>query len=361
MSSTPTTNGKRLKLGWLVAIAAVLVLGYWIVSETALLADKAPAEMEAPAPSAGVLARIGDHEIREQDVEETLAQQLQNLARQRHELLQQGLEQAIATKLIEIEAETLGMSSDELIAAEIEAKAAPVTEDSIKGFYEARKAQIKQPLEEISDRIREALEQQGQQERHSAYINELRDKYKPESFMEPMRIEVAADGPSEGPNDAPVTIVEFSDFQCPYCSRIVPTLKKVTEAYGDEVRLVFRQFPLRSIHPQAQKAAEASLCALDQGKFWEMHDALFESQRALQIADLKAAAADLGLEAAAFDECLDGDRYSEQVATDLSDGVAAGVTGTPAIFINGRFMSGAQPYDAIAKVIDEELRRAGAS
>ena len=120
-----------------------------------------------------------------------------------------------------------------------------------------------------------------------------------------------------------------------------------------------RQFPLHSIHPEAQKAAEASLCADDQGKFWEMHDALFANQSALEVADLKSAAAKLELDTGAFDECLDSGKHAERVNADLQAGVAAGVTGTPAMFINGRFMSGAQSYETIAKVVDDELRRAG--
>ena len=158
-----------------------------------------------------------------------------------------------------------------------------------------------------------------------------------------------------GPIDAPVTIVEFSDFQCPFCSRVIPTLKQIEESYGDKVRLVFRQFPLHRLHPQAQKAAEASLCADDQGKFWEMHDAMFADQRGLAVDSLKAKAAELELDTATFDECLDSGKYAERIETDLAEGAAVGVTGTPAMFINGRFLSGAVPYEQIAAVIDQEL------
>jgi protein-disulfide isomerase len=161
--------------------------------------------------------------------------------------------------------------------------------------------------------------------------------------------------PAKGPAEAAVTIVEFSDFQCPYCSRVLPTLDRIQQSYGDKVRLVFRQFPLRSIHPQAQKAAEASLCAHDQQKFWEMHDAMFGDAKQLGIDQLKAKAASLGLDTEAFNECLDSSRHAEQVQGDVVAGSQAGVTGTPAMFVNGRFLSGAQPYEAIAKLIDEEL------
>jgi len=176
--------------------------------------------------------------------------------------------------------------------------------------------------------------------------------------MEPLRTEVAAVGPAKGPATAPVTIVEFSDFQCPFCARLIPTLDQVTSKYGDKVRLVFRQFPL-AMHAEAQKAAEASLCANDQGKFWEFHDAMFKNQQALAVDQLKAKAVEMGMNAEQFNSCLDGSKHAAQVKKDFEEGSKAGVSGTPAMFVNGRFISGAVPFPEIAKVIDDELNRKG--
>jgi len=175
---------------------------------------------------------------------------------------------------------------------------------------------------------------------------------------EPVRVSVEAIGPSLGPEAAPVTIVEFSDFQCPFCARVVATLKQVREKYGDKVRLVFRQFPL-SFHPHAAKAAEASLCAHEQGKFWDMHEAMFANQQALYPEQLKAKAAELGLNAESFNQALDSGKYAGAVEADLAAGQSAGVSGTPAIFINGRFVNGAVPLEQITAIIDDELRRKG--
>jgi predicted DsbA family dithiol-disulfide isomerase len=199
-------------------------------------------------------------------------------------------------------------------------------------------------------------------ETFQAFVAGLDEKYGVERLLEPPRIDVAHEGfPAKGPQDAPVTIVEFSDFECPYCSRVLPTLEQVVANYEDSVRVVFRQFPLNSIHARAQKAAEASLCADDQGKFWEMHDAMFARQKELAVPNLKEMAAELSLDAEDFASCLDGSKYAEQVAADLEAGQAAGVSGTPAMFINGRFVNGAVPYEALAAIVDEELRRASGS
>jgi protein-disulfide isomerase len=155
-----------------------------------------------------------------------------------------------------------------------------------------------------------------------------------------------------------VTLVEFSDFQCPFCARFAPTLERILDAYPGQVRLVYRHMPIPSLHPHAQRAAEASLCADEQGAFWEMHDAMFADQRALGADDLKRTARSLGLVGARFDECLDAGVYTERVSADTRVGHELGIQGTPALFINGRFLSGAQPYEIVARMIDEELDRA---
>ena len=173
----------------------------------------------------------------------------------------------------------------------------------------------------------------------------------------PQRTEISTAGyPARGPATAPVTIVEFSDFECPFCGRLFPTLKAVEKIYLDRVRIVYRQFPLRRIHPLAQKAAEASLCAAEQGRFWEMHDSLFGDQEHLTIDALKGRAVELKLDTAAFNACLDSGKQAAAIDRDIADGTKAGVTGTPTMFINGRMMVGAQPYAAIQAIIEDELQ-----
>lgn len=170
------------------------------------------------------------------------------------------------------------------------------------------------------------------------------------------------DDPALGSPDAPVLIVEFSDFQCFYCARFAnETLGPILDTYGDSVRLVYRDFPLSSIHPQAEKSAEAAQCAHQQGKFWEYHDLLFENQQALDIGSLKVYAQQLGLDSEAFDDCLDSGHFATEVEQDLTDGVNYGVTATPTFFVNGRLVRGAQPLSVFQALIDEELAKQGSS
>lgn len=179
------------------------------------------------------------------------------------------------------------------------------------------------------------------------------------TFIPPRRHEVSLDDdPVKGSPDAPVTIVEFSEFQCPYCGYYVrEVFPKIDEAYikTGKVKYVFRDFPLLSIHPNAQKAAEAAGCAAQQGKFWEYHDVLFAHQDALAVPSLKQYAADLGLDSAQFDACLDSGAMADEVAKDLADGQRYGVSGTPAFFVNGIKLTGAQPFETFQDLIEEEL------
>lgn len=162
-----------------------------------------------------------------------------------------------------------------------------------------------------------------------------------------------------GDENAPVTIVEFSDYECPFCGRhFTQTYPQLKKEYVDtgKVKIVFRDYPL-PFHPAAQKAAEAAECAGDQGKYWEMHNKLFSNQQALGVADLKKYAGELAIKQSEFDECLDSGKYASEVQSDLSDGSAYGVSGTPSFFINGMLLVGAQPYSEFKRMIDAELAK----
>jgi protein-disulfide isomerase len=313
-----------------------------------------------PSPPGGSPAAIvAGKPIAVKEVDDLVRSQLMDLRAREHQLRSQALDALVAQALLEKEAEARGVTPEALHKTEVEDKAA-ATDAEAKAFYAANQARFGTTSEaDALQQIRAGLGQQRQNERRAAFAKELKAKYDVRVLLEPYRVPVdAGSAPGRGNPKAPVTIVEFSDFQCPYCVRARPTVNKVREAYGDRVRFVFRHFPL-DFHAQAQKAGEAVACAGEQGKFWEMHDLLWENSSKLQVADLKAHAATLGLDGAAFGTCLDSGRHASLVEGDLAAGQGYGVSGTPAFFVNGRPLVGAQPFEAFAQVIDDELARAG--
>ena len=160
----------------------------------------------------------------------------------------------------------------------------------------------------------------------------------------------------KGPADAKVTIIEYSEFQCPFCSRVGPTIKQVLQTYGNDVRVCFKHNPL-PFHADAPLASTAAIAAGEQGKFWEMHDKLFENQKALQRPQLLGYAKDIGLDVSKFEKDLDNPKFDEVLKKDQAEGQANGANGTPTFFINGRQLVGAQPFDAFKNVIEEELKK----
>jgi protein-disulfide isomerase len=256
---------------------------------------------------------------------------------------------------MQLEADKRQISVEELVQQEIEAKVPEVTSEQIKAFYEENKSRIRQPLDKISARIEAYLQQQEQEKRERAFVHELRQRYKVTVALRPPTVDVSSDDdPFMGPADALVTIIEFSDFQCPYCRRVQPALKKLMKEYEGRVKLVFRDFPLRRIHPQAQKAAEAAQCAADQNQFWPYHDKLFATSSLLPH-DLKNYAKELGLDTEQFNTCLDSDKYAQEVEKDLQDGENAGVSATPSFFVNGQPLSGAASYERFQELVEAAL------
>ena len=267
------------------------------------------------------------------------------------------IDDLVADLLLDEAAKAKGITRSALVEQEITAKIAPVAESDIVAFYEANRARVQgATLDQVRQPIRSYLTQERMQTIRGQYLDALRAKTPVRIALEPPRQQfaAAASSPARGPSGAPVEIVEFSDFQCPYCLRSHPTVTQVLNTYGDRVHFVYRHYPLPG-HPAARPAAEASACAADQGKFWEFHDRLFADQTKLSDADLKKTAADLGMDAAKFNACVDSRKFKALIDTDIAAGQDAGVDGTPAFFINGRLISGAQPFGEFKKIIDEEL------
>ena len=312
-----------------------------------------------------VVAQVGGDPITFGDVEEawqrndasSRLQMLQEL----YETRRRALDIIVGEHLIEQQAEASGVTRDELLEAELPNRTLPVTDEEITLIYERNKAQFgDRTLEEMAPEIRAFVERQRPMQALHVYMNELRRAAADDVtvFLEPprQRIEVLEEDPARGPSDAPIEIVEFSDFDCPYCKRTTDTVARLLGEYGEQIRFVYKDYPLPS-HPNAFKAAEAGNCANDQGKFWEFHDKLFESQGALDVGSLKNYASELGLDADAFSTCLDSGRYAVQVERDLEIGAGYGVSSTPTLFVNGRAVIGAVPYESVVEIIREELAR----
>jgi protein-disulfide isomerase len=321
-----------------------------------------------PAPAAAdtgggeVVAVVNGQPITSDEVRKAAGQSLATLEEQAYELRKQQLEEIIAERLLAAEAERRGLSVEALIQQEVTAKAAPVTESEVDGFVAANRHRIQGDPRGLEPQIRAFLAGQRAEAQRQAFVQTLRTKADVEVRLAPppiFRADVAAVGPSKGPASAPVTIVEFSDFHCPFCRAVKPTLAQVLAKYGDRVRLVYRHFPLDSIHPQARRAAEASWCADEQGKFWPFHDRLYAGGSDASPATLTRIATESGLDLTAFDACVAGPQARAAVQRDVEDGTEHGVSGTPGFFINGRFLSGNQPMQNFEAIIEEELKAGG--
>jgi protein-disulfide isomerase len=331
------------------ALAALLVIPFMVVGASA---DTKPVPDCTP-PEALPVAIVAGEEIASADLDKLVQRQLAELQQARLE----AVEVLVARTLLQKEAAARGISERALDRTEVEDKVS-VSEADAKAYYDDNKARFGSMAEaDAIEQVRRGLARQRREERRAAFVRELRTRYGAKVLLEPYRVSVELEqAPIRGNPDAPVTVVEFSDFQCPFCVHARPAVERVRAAYGDKVRWVFRHFPL-DFHPQALKAGEATACAGDQGKFWEMHDRLWQANGRLEVSALKKAAAEIGLDSARFDECLDSGRHTEAVRGDLGAGAGWGVNGTPAFFVNGRPLVGAQPFEAFQQVIDDELER----
>jgi protein-disulfide isomerase len=332
------------------AVSALLVLA-------ACSTSAQPAHRTAPAD---VVATVGSASITLAEVDDKALDQPApggvKLSQALYDARRAALDDLIAARLMDDAAKAQGVERSALIEKEITAKIPPVTDAEIASWYQSNQARLQGgSLDQMRQPIKSYLTQQRMQDVRERYLDMLKAKTPVHVLLEPPRQKVAAaGGPAKGAANAPVEMIEFSDFQCPFCQRANPTVEQVLTTYGDRIHFVYRHYPLPN-HPNARPAAEAAACAAEQGKFWPYHDRLFSTPGKLSDAELKQSAADLGMNAGQFNSCVDTHKYRAQVDADVKAGEEAGVNGTPAFFINGRSISGAQPFDVFKKIIDEEL------
>ncbi len=275
-----------------------------------------------------------------------------------YDLRREALDGWVEEQLIARAAKARGLSPEALVQAEVDAKAPAPTEEEARTFFEQNRDRLPGvSFEEVRGRLVDFMTARRRETRRAEWLEGLRAAAGVKTHLPRFRVAVEAKGPAQGPVDAPVTIVAFSDFQCPFCGRAVETVHEVLAHYPGKIRLVFRHFPL-PFHDRARPAAAAAVCAQEQGKFWPMHDALFAHQRALGDADILGYATSIaGLDVDAFKACLATSRPGAVIDADVAAGEALGVNGTPAFFINGVELSGAQPFPRWKAIIDDELGR----
>lgn len=311
-----------------------------------------------------VLATVEGEPLTLADLPENVQSRLRAMEFQyrseRHQLLEAAVQSVLSQRLLQEEADEQGVALSELVSGRTDGNVS-VSDGDVAAWYGRNRSRLGgRTLEELSDDIRRMLVDNERSKIVDAYVADLEEDADIVRLLDAPRAELDnEDAATLGPESAPITIVEFSDFECPYCRMYTETLYQIRDRYGDDVRIVFRHFPL-PIHPHAPKAAEASLCALEQDKFWELHNLMFNEQRRLGVSDLKEKARRLELDTAEFDSCLDSGRYSQRVMADVMEGESYGVEGTPATFINGiPIVGGAISLESLAEAIDKELRHLG--
>jgi len=315
--------------------------------------DAKPQDAKSKEP----VAMVGGQPIYDEELAPTVEGQLLSLRNQEYEIKRKALDSLIDQKMLEVAAKKKGLTTEKLLDEEVNSKVTDPSEAEIEGYYYGVKP--KGPLADVKPQLKESLKQTKMQQLRQDYMKNLRADSKVVVLLSAPRVEVAYDpARMRGNPKAPVMIVEFSDYQCPYCHQAEPTVAQVLAKYGDKVSLSYRDFPLTSIHSQAMISAEASRCALEQGKFWEYHDQLFTSSK-LEKDDLIGYARNLKLDDKQFGSCLSSEKYKADIEKDEQEGKKAGVNGTPGFFINGIFLNGAQGHDAFARIIDDELSRKG--
>ena len=319
---------------------------------------KKAAPAAATAASGTVAATVGDRTITVQELDQRAAASLMKVRQQEYEVRQQALDAMINDDVLELEAKAKGVTKEKLIETEVTSKVPDPSQAEVDAYYEQNKARMGgQTKEQLAPQITAMLKSQKSAQVQAEYIKQLRQKYGVKINIEPPRVQVAIDDdPAKGPAAAPITIVEFSDFQCPFCSRAENVVDEVMKKYGEKVRLVYRDYPL-SFHQNAENAAMASECADEQGKYWEMHKAMFDNQAKLASADLVETAGSLGMDKEKFKSCLDSGKYRSEVQKDFQDGQKYGVSGTPTFFINGIMIVGARGVESFTEIIDRELTR----
>lgn len=303
--------------------------------------------------SSAVVAEVNGHQYTRADLEQLQGSDLLQAKYKYYQVEQKAVEKLVREKLLEDAAKKEGVSPQDLLKKHVDPQVKQPSEAEIRFFYDV--AQTDKSLAEVHDQIRDQIIAARREKVAQAYLDTLRKQGHVRVELEPPTTAIAsstAGAPVLGPANAPIKIIEYADYQCPYCKQMYPVIKKLQKDFPN-TQLVYEDYPL-PMHGNAQKAAEAAHCAGDQGKYWEYHDAIFEHNGPIDVPNLKDIAKGMKLDQAKFDQCLDSGADAAVVAKGKDQGKQLGLTGTPTIFINGHMITGATSYDTLKDVVVQE-------
>jgi protein-disulfide isomerase len=326
-----------------------------VVVATVACAQQPPAAGDDP-----VVAEIGDDVITESQLEEMAGPSLVSLRQQIYDAKVTSLRAEIFDRLLVKAAAAEDLTRDEYLEKRLAEKTVEPDDGEIVKVMTQYRARLAEDDLQARQQVVKVLTQQQQRALMEELRVELFSAAGARILLDPPRIEVEiADGtPTRGPTDAPIVLVEYTDYQCPFCMRVQPTIAALMERYDGQILHVFKNLPLPN-HNQAQLAGEAAYCAQDQNQYWQFHDWLFQNQRTMNRQTMIAQAGELGMDAEVFEACVQEQTYAGRVVADAQEARSFGITGTPGFLVNGRVLSGAQPLENFEKVINEELERRG--
>ena len=301
-----------------------------------------------------VVAEIGSQKITLGQVRQKQPARVLGAENAYYQAERDAIGQVLDEELLTNEARRENLSVEKLYERQVKSRIKIPTEAQLKFFYDT--LDTNQSFDALRQKISDRIVQTQEKKLLANYVASLRAKENARILLQPPKFDIIlGKAPISGSKDAPVTMVEFADFECPYCRQTEPNLQKLREQFPDKLRIVYKNFPL-PMHSHAQKAAEAGLCAAEQGKFWPYHDRLMaQTPPQLEVPQLKVLAASLKLDTARFDQCLDSGKEAATVGHDVEQGKSLGVEGTPSFFVNGYFLSGAGQYDTLRDLVERQL------
>ena len=330
------------------------VLWILVVACPPVLAQVTAVSSPTPeSPNTTILAEVDGRALTEADLDRKKVGTLLQARYNYYMSQRKALDQLVDDELIALAAERKHVPVDKFLEAEVYKGIKDPTEDQLQVYYEGMETE--ESYVAVHDRLIEHIRQLRRDKARAAFVKTLHEQANLQILLSPPAADVnLQDVHVHGQKDAPVVLVEFADYECPYCQKVNPLLQKLKDEYGDKLAIAYKDFPL-PMHHRAQKAAEAARCAGEQGKYWEYHDVLYYS-RMLDISDLKKHAQVLKLDEAEFAKCLDSGSQAEAVKKDLEEGKALALPGTPSFFVNNHFFHGAVDYDTLREMVEQQLR-----